>query len=188
MGIVVFTWNQLSFARSLKFWGFPARGAIMESTSSAAFQNDDVWELRRDDDGFVYKRNKYNKKKRRLDNDAPPPPSSAADLPDAAEARRREWREEALLKLKTKYQTEIEHWELLSNRLKEMEEKTSQIQRRRLEQRERDQTASFDSSAVAGNRCSEAVLDELLLQVIEVLLVFVIQLWRNLRNWNEFGG
>ncbi|KAL6135828.1 hypothetical protein ACLB2K_068053 [Fragaria x ananassa] len=136
----------------------------MESTSSAAFQNDDVWELRRDDDGFVYKRNKYNKKKRRLDNDAPPPPSSAADLPDAAEARRREWKEEALLKLKTKYQTEIEHWELLSNRLKEMEEKTSQIQRRRLEQRERDQTASFDSSAVAGNRCSESVLDEQLLQ------------------------
>ncbi|KAM5581788.1 hypothetical protein ABKV19_010827 [Rosa sericea] len=133
----------------------------MESTSSAAWQNDDVWELRRDDDGFVYKR----KKRRRLDDDpAPPPPSSAADLPDDTEARRREWRGKALLKLKTQYTAEIEHWELLSNRLKEMEEKTSRIQRRRLEQRERDQTASFDGSGVEGNQCSESVLDELLLQ------------------------
>lgn len=134
----------------------------MESTSSAAWQNDDVWELRHDDDGFVYKR----KKRRRLDDPevpAPPPPS-AADLPEDTEARRREWKEKSLLKLKTQYQAEIEHWELLSSRLRAMEEKTRQIQQRRLEQPEREQTPSFDGSGVSGIHCSESVLDELLLQ------------------------
>ncbi|XP_050383116.1 uncharacterized protein LOC126799897 [Argentina anserina] len=135
----------------------------MEPTSSAT-ENDVVWELRRDDDGFVYKRNRT--KKRRLDvdggDDAPPPPSSAAD--EEAEARRREWREKALLKLKVQYQAEIEQWELLTTRLKAMEEKTSLIRRRRLEQSERDQTASFGGNGVAGNGSSESALDELLLQ------------------------
>lgn len=90
----------------------------MEPTTSP-LGSDDEWELC-NDDGFVYKR-----KKRRVDPSAQPPPDPVAD-PQEDERRRREHKRRTLLKLKTRYQREIDSWEILSNTLRAMEENAQQ--------------------------------------------------------------
>ncbi|KAI3665989.1 hypothetical protein L6452_44627 [Arctium lappa] len=79
--------------------------------------HDEDWELI-NDDGFVYKR----LKRLRLHpttSAAPPPPDPAAE-----ERNRKERKKKILSKLKTRYQNEIHHWELLSNTLKALQNRT----------------------------------------------------------------
>ncbi|MFS8025254.1 hypothetical protein Hanom_Chr16g01472811 [Helianthus anomalus] len=76
--------------------------------------NELYWELI-NDDGFAYRRLKHLR------------PEFAADLPPdpAAEAKaHRERKKNLLLKLKTKYQQKIDHWELLSNTLQALKDRT----------------------------------------------------------------
>ena len=81
--------------------------------------HDEDWELV-NDDGFVYRR----LKRLRLDptvstSSATPPPDS-----DAEERNRKERKKSILLKLKTRYQQEIQQWEHLSNTLKALQDRT----------------------------------------------------------------
>lgn len=97
------------FQFSISRW---ARETGMAMASSGWGEEDD-WELI-NDDGFVYK----CKKRPRLD----PISSTSAPPPDPVveEKNRRERKRKALIKLKERYQNEIQQWELLSNTLKEL--------------------------------------------------------------------
>ncbi|KAI3699847.1 hypothetical protein L2E82_44436 [Cichorium intybus] len=81
--------------------------------------HEEEWELV-NEDGFVYKRLK------RLRVDSTVSTSSATPPPDPAaeERNRKERKKRILLKLKTKYQQEIHHWEHLSNTLKALQDHT----------------------------------------------------------------
>ncbi|TXG54738.1 hypothetical protein EZV62_019994 [Acer yangbiense] len=114
----------------------------------------DEWELC-NDDGFVYKR-----KKRRLDD--PPPPPQLPD-PEAEERERRQRKRKALLNLKTHYQKEIDHWDVLSNTLRDLQEKTQQ--RRHQGIREMDSFLGSASKLVQETQVGhESLVDELLLK------------------------
>ncbi|XP_041005578.1 uncharacterized protein LOC121250514 [Juglans microcarpa x Juglans regia] len=125
----------------------------------------DEWELY-NDDGFVYKR-----KKHRLD------PAAAAQTsntdPEAEERNRRERKRATLLKLKARYQSEIDRWELLSEALRAMKEKSrhcesqSSVRQQQLSEREeKELTASFSSSSLhLPEFVNGSLVDELLLQV-----------------------
>lgn len=98
--------------------------SIAAAVATVSLEEDD-WELC-NDDGFVYKR-----KRRRLDPaEAVAARSSVAQAVDleAEENRRRERRMKTLLKVRAKYQREIEQWEVLSANLREMEERTRKLQ------------------------------------------------------------
>lgn len=98
--------------------------SIAAAVATVSLEEDD-WELC-NDDGFVYKR-----KRRRLDPaEAVAARSSVAQAVDleAEESRRRERRRKTLLKVRAKYQREIEQWEVLSANLREMEERTRKLQ------------------------------------------------------------
>ncbi|XP_076925642.1 uncharacterized protein LOC143588552 [Bidens hawaiensis] len=75
--------------------------------------NDQDWELV-NDDGFIYRR-----PKRIRPEFTDPPPD-----PEPESKTRAERKKGLLLKLKTKYQQEIGHWELLSNTLRALNERT----------------------------------------------------------------
>ncbi|KVI09173.1 uncharacterized protein LOC112524137 [Cynara cardunculus var. scolymus] len=94
--------------------------------------NEEEWELI-NDDGFVYKR---------LKRPRVHPTAAAAQRPDPeAEAKAyRERKKTVLLKLKTKYQQEIHHWEDLSNTLKSLQDRTQNQPPPTILQ---DQTVSF---------------------------------------------
>ncbi|XP_022152178.1 uncharacterized protein LOC111019962 [Momordica charantia] len=101
----------------------------MDSNAAAAVATvageEEDWELC-NDDGFVYKR-----KRRRLDPaEAVAARSSVAQAADieAEENRRRERRRKTLLKVRAKYQREIEQWEVLSRNLRAMEERNRRLQ------------------------------------------------------------
>lgn len=146
----------------------------MEPESASAWNaEDDEWELF-NDDGFIYKR----KKRRRLAND----PAAVVDVskkrdpvvdPEVEEKQRKERKRKALLKLKKKYQREIDQWELLSNTLSEMQEKLTLRCREQREEGERrgvgEETTSVLGPSGVVQRTDDAsgsLLDELLLQVI----------------------
>ncbi|XP_030953770.1 uncharacterized protein LOC115976565 [Quercus lobata] len=123
-------------------------------TVATSLADDEEWELY-NDDGFVYKR-----KKRRLNPDeaalAARPPSMD---PEAEERNRRERKRKTLLKLKERYQTEIDRWELLSNTLRAMEERARQRQ-------EHEDTPSFSALPLSSPEIvNGSLVDELLLQV-----------------------
>ncbi|KAG6720077.1 hypothetical protein I3842_03G040500 [Carya illinoinensis] len=126
----------------------------------------DEWELY-NDDGFVYKR-----KKRRLDPAAAAQTPSNTD-PEAEERNRRERKRATLLKLKARYQSEIDRWELLSDALRAMEEKyrhsqsQSSVRQQQLSEREeKEPTASFSASSLhLPEFVNGSLVDELLLQV-----------------------
>ncbi|XP_076954358.1 uncharacterized protein LOC143628743 [Bidens hawaiensis] len=79
--------------------------------------NEDDWELV-NDDGFIYRRPKRLRPESTVAA-ADPPPDPAAEAKARAERKKG-----LLLKLKTKYQQEIAHWELLSNTLRALQERT----------------------------------------------------------------
>lgn len=118
-------------------------------------QDGEEWELRHDDDGFTYK---ILKRQRLTD-----PSAAVSQLPftdPKVEARqRRERKRNTLLKLKNQYQNEIHKWEVLSNTLRSMEEKTKEV----------NQAVSYlgssNSSVVKKSEDSSgSLVDELLLQ------------------------
>ncbi|XP_071705608.1 uncharacterized protein [Rutidosis leptorrhynchoides] len=79
-------------------------------------ETNEDWELV-NDDGFVYKRQKRQNLDSAVAAFSPPDP--------AAEAKaRRERKKKTLLKLKTKYEQETHHWELLSNTLQALQDRT----------------------------------------------------------------
>ncbi|KAK3183664.1 hypothetical protein Dsin_030950 [Dipteronia sinensis] len=114
----------------------------------------DEWELC-NDDGFVYKR-----KKRRLDDPLQPHPLPD---PEAEERERRQRKRKALLNLKTHYQKEIDHWNVLSNTLRDLQEKTQQ--RRHQDFREMDSFLGSATKLVQETQAGhESLVDELLVQ------------------------
>ncbi|KAI4350622.1 hypothetical protein L6164_005064 [Bauhinia variegata] len=126
------------------------------------FRDDEEWELC-NDDGFVYKR-----KKRCLDSTSVAQLSSSTDagLEEAAEKQRRERKRKTLIKLKDKYQREIDQWDSLSNTLRAMEERARQLQRE--QQEARKQAASLASPSTTTKETDSggvSLVDELLLQV-----------------------
>lgn len=126
------------------------------------FGEDDEWELC-NDDGFVYKR-----KKRRLDPDAAAARlSSAVDVAqEAAMKQRRERKRRTLLKLKDKYQREIDQWEYLSSTLRAMEERACRLRREQEQARERTAPLASPSPTTKGTvSVGGSLVDELLLQV-----------------------
>ncbi|KAG7982025.1 hypothetical protein I3843_04G028900 [Carya illinoinensis] len=133
----------------------------MESATTC-WEADEGWELH-NDDGFVYKR-----KKSRGDPLAAEQPATSTD-PQAEERNRKERKRRTLLKLKARYQREIDQWELLSNSLRATEEKAGHSQRIQKQQTERDglaQTAALGASSQYWPEFVDGLLvDELLLQV-----------------------
>ncbi|XP_038704492.1 uncharacterized protein LOC120000473 [Tripterygium wilfordii] len=135
----------------------------MDSTSSAApvLGADDEWELC-NDDGFIYKR------KKRLRVDDPEPVSTAPD-PELERRSRRERKRRTLLRLKREYQSEIDHWENLSNTLHVMQDKTQHQINLQQEQLEKDDTPSLSNSppreVQGGKDSGGSLVDELLLQI-----------------------
>ncbi|KAA8548160.1 hypothetical protein F0562_004579 [Nyssa sinensis] len=122
--------------------------------AEADWEEQDEWELV-NDDGFVYKR-----KKRRLEPTitAPPPPD-----PEAEEKNRRERKRQTLIKLRERYQKEIDQWENLSNTLKAMQEKTQNQQQTTTSSY--SATASPFSPAQSSNSGCRRLVDDLLLRV-----------------------
>ncbi|KAH7847522.1 hypothetical protein Vadar_027175 [Vaccinium darrowii] len=124
--------------------------------------DEDEWEPF-NDDGFICKR----KKRPRLDpttttsSSAPPPPDPAAE-----ERNRRERKKRALIKLRDKYQKEIDQWEHLSNTLKTLQNKALTTQQQ-VQWNEEETSASCDlvmglhqSPDISGRR----LLDDLIVQ------------------------
>lgn len=120
--------------------------------SAPQYQEDEDWELY-NDDGFVFKR-----KKRHLDPTVTVPhPSSTSDadqFQEAAQKQRRERKRNTLLKLKTRYLSEIHLWDFLSATLRSLEETALEYRR----QQEQARPLALDS-------VGESVLDDVLLQV-----------------------
>uniref|UniRef100_A0A1J3I147 Uncharacterized protein n=1 Tax=Noccaea caerulescens TaxID=107243 RepID=A0A1J3I147_NOCCA len=138
---------------------------------------DEDWELC-NDDGFVYKR----KKRRRISDseedagagETSRPPDPELD-PAVKERNRRIRKKRILLKLKRKYQKEIEQWEILSNSLNAMEARADRFQTPQREERSNaDEMTSFpESSCREGAReqggedasAPPSLLDEILFAV-----------------------
>ncbi|CAL5186297.1 unnamed protein product [Lathyrus oleraceus] len=116
---------------------------------------DEEWELCCDD-GLVYKR-----KRGRFN---PPPESSSVADEKRLENLRRERKKQTLLKLKSKFEKEIVHWENLSNTLRALRISSStQLQQLQEKQQIQDQTPSLPSTSSSLTQSS--LLDDLLFQV-----------------------
>ncbi|CAK8533797.1 unnamed protein product [Lathyrus sativus] len=115
---------------------------------------DEEWELCCDD-GLVFKR-----KRGRFH---PPPESSSALEEKRLENLRRERKKQTLLKLKSKFEKEIVHWENLSNTLRSLQISSStQLQQQQEKQQILDQTPSLPSTS---SSTQSSLLDDLLFQV-----------------------
>ncbi|KDP46398.1 hypothetical protein JCGZ_10238 [Jatropha curcas] len=136
----------------------------LASTAWGAGEGEE-WELRHDDDGFTYK---ILKRQRLLDPAAGAVQPSLTD-PKAEERHRRQRKKNALLKLKSQYQKELDQWELLSSTLQAMEEKANQQLELQKRQQDVGKTASssLESSLTpmegSENACG-SLIDELLSQ------------------------
>uniref|UniRef100_A0A9I9E043 BZIP domain-containing protein n=1 Tax=Cucumis melo TaxID=3656 RepID=A0A9I9E043_CUCME len=139
--------------------------SIAAAVATVSLEEDD-WELC-NDDGFVYKR-----KRRRLHPaEAVAARSSAAQAVDleADENRRRERRRKTLLKVRAKYQREIEQWEVLSGNLREMEERARKLQEQYRQHGEQGAASLLEASSLTAIREKElsyaSMVDDLLSQV-----------------------
>ncbi|XP_060193150.1 uncharacterized protein LOC132622556 isoform X2 [Lycium barbarum] len=119
--------------------------------ASENWANGDELELV-NDDGFVYKR----RKRSQLD----PTVTAAPKLPDPAveKKNRLERKKRALLKIKEKYEKEIQQWELLSNTLKAMQQNAET-------QQQETATNSPDPPATSSDPTCLPLVDQLLIQV-----------------------
>ena len=141
----------------------------MESIAAAismSVEEEGDWELF-NDDGFVYKR-----KRRRLDPaEAVAARSSVAQAADleAEENRRRERRRMTLLKVRAKYQREIEQWEVLSNNLRAMEERTRKLREQSRREGEEGMALFLEASSLNSVQEKElscaSMVEDLLSQV-----------------------
>ncbi|VVB04227.1 unnamed protein product [Arabis nemorensis] len=116
------------------------------TTTAIALDGIEDWELC-NDDGFVYKRRKRYDISGAGETSKPPDP----ELDPAVEERNRRMRKKRiLLKLKRKYQREIEQWEILSNSLNAMQEKSDRFQTpQRKENTNPNETVSFPEEAAS---------------------------------------
>ena len=134
-------------------------------SATTSWSDEQGWELY-NDDGFVYKR-----KKRRLNPDETAISAEASADPEAEERSRRERRRKTLVNLKERYQREIDQWELLSNTLREMDDKARQRQQEPREEDGQDQTSSFSGLPFPlPEFVNGSLVNELLLQVNWVFL------------------
>ncbi|KAE8735702.1 RHO guanyl-nucleotide exchange factor 11 [Hibiscus syriacus] len=129
----------------------------LSSSQTAA----DEWDLC-NDDGFIYKR----QKRRLVLNEPAPVPAD----PKEEETRKREWKRKNLLRVKEKYKKEIEEWEILSETLKEMQDKAlgfqiQQQERMKLRETEEKQRTASSSGSEKKDNASASLVDELLSQV-----------------------
>ncbi|CAL9248388.1 unnamed protein product [Arabidopsis halleri] len=120
--------------------------------TASAIDEDEDWELF-NDDGFVYKRKKRSRIADAEETSKPPDP----ELDPVVEERNRRIRKKSILvKLKRKYQSEIEQWEILSNSLNDMQKKADRFQSTQREERfNANETMSFfetTSSTTEGGR------------------------------------
>ncbi|CAE6069858.1 unnamed protein product [Arabidopsis arenosa] len=120
--------------------------------TASAIDEDEDWELF-NDDGFVYKRKKRSRIADAEETSKPPDP----ELDPVVEERNRRIRKKRILvKLKRKYQSEIEQWEILSNSLNSMQVKADRFQSTQREERlNANETMSFpenSSSTTEGAR------------------------------------
>ncbi|KAD3641121.1 hypothetical protein R6Q59_003749 [Mikania micrantha] len=120
--------------------------------------HEEKWELV-SDDGFVYKRLKRQPVDSIITTVSTAPPSD----PAAEERNRRERKKIMLLKLKTRYQEEIQNWEFLSNTLKALQDRM-QIQ---------PQPTAFPDLPVSVSSSTEHLLDSAYREIVETLLVQV---------------
>ncbi|KFK33670.1 hypothetical protein AALP_AA5G044400 [Arabis alpina] len=128
------------------------------TTATIALTGIEEWELC-NDDGFVYKRRKRDDISDVGETSKPPDP----ELDPVVEERNRRLRKKRiLLKLKRKYQREIDQWEIVSNNLNAIQEKSnrSQSTQRQEENTNPNITTSFPESS-----SSKSMLDELLVMV-----------------------
>ncbi|KAG7563786.1 hypothetical protein ISN44_As10g005540 [Arabidopsis suecica] len=135
---------------------------------ASAIAGDEDWELF-NDDGFVYKRKKRSRIADAEETSKPPDPEVD---PVVEERNRRIRKKRILVKLKRKYQSEIEQWEVLSNSLNDMQVKADRFQTTQREERlNENATMSFpESSSIEGARESggedasapSSMLDQLL--------------------------
>ncbi|XP_013725043.2 uncharacterized protein LOC106428840 [Brassica napus] len=119
-------------------------------------REDEEWELC-NDDGFVFKREKRS----RISNPGETSNPANPELDPAAEERNRRMRKKrTLAKLRSKYRSEIQQWEALSNRFNTMQEKAAQFQ---TSQREEERlNANEATSFHDGSSSASIYLDELL--------------------------
>ncbi|CAH8266954.1 unnamed protein product [Arabidopsis lyrata] len=112
--------------------------------SENPIDGDEDWELY-NDDGFVYKRKKRSRIADAEETLKPPDP----ELDPVVEERNRRIRKKRILvKLKRKYQSEIEQWEILSNSLNSMQVKADRFQTtQREEMSNAKETISFPENA-----------------------------------------
>ncbi|KAL9292951.1 hypothetical protein AtEden1_Chr3g0187841 [Arabidopsis thaliana] len=120
--------------------------------STSSIDGDEDWECY-EDDGFVYNRKKRTRFADAEETSKPPDP----ELDRVVEERNRRIRKKRLLvKLKRKYQSEIDQWEILSNSFNAMQEKVDRFQTAQREERlNANETMSFpgnSSSTTEGGR------------------------------------
>ncbi|ESQ46928.1 hypothetical protein EUTSA_v10027961mg [Eutrema salsugineum] len=94
----------------------------MDQQASASYEE---WELC-NEDGFIYNRMKCVGEETAA-GETSNPPDLEVD-PAEEERNRRKRKRETLVKLKRKYQREIDRWEILSNNLCALQEKSNQFQ------------------------------------------------------------
>uniref|UniRef100_A0A7N0T5H8 Uncharacterized protein n=1 Tax=Kalanchoe fedtschenkoi TaxID=63787 RepID=A0A7N0T5H8_KALFE len=121
---------------------------MQEMSAVVDWDDDDDTELCHEDDGFVYRR-----KRRRGSGEQPS--ASVPAQPDLERDRTR-WRRNKLLKLKDRYRKEIHRWELISNSLRAMEDKTTQVAEEYVEATAAHLVDTLDSAA--------GLIDELLVK------------------------
>ncbi|CAN7026016.1 hypothetical protein IGI04_024786 [Brassica rapa subsp. trilocularis] len=121
------------------------------------------WELR-NEEGFVFKRVKRS----RISDSGEASKPVEPELDPAVEERNRRTRKKRILvKLKRKYQREMEQWDILSNSFSAMQEKAARFQTAEREERlNASETTSFRDSEHGGEedapKTVSCMLDELL--------------------------
>ncbi|CAH2045163.1 unnamed protein product [Thlaspi arvense] len=139
------------------------------TTTTTAIDGDEDWELC-NDDGFVYKRRRiFCSEENTGAGETSKPPDPELD-PAVEERNRRIRRKRILVKLKRKYQREIEQWEILSNSLNAMQDKAGRFQtpQQREERLNASETTSSPESRARdydgedASATPSSVLDELL--------------------------
>lgn len=147
-------------------------------TTATAIDGDGEWELC-NDDGFVYKRRKRDDISDAGETWKPPDPELD---PVVEERNRRIKKKRIMLKLKRKYQREIDQWEILSNSLNAMQERADRFQTpQREERRIADETTSFPESC-SGEHAGEDA-SALPPSLLDQLLFMVIRVEKNVWNW-----
>lgn len=143
----------------------PKRPTESPSRSTAMEREDEEWELC-NDDGFVFKREKRS----RISDPGETSNPANPELDPAAEERNRRMRKKrTLAKLRSKYRSEIQQWEALSNRFNAALFRTTLGEEERLNANE---AASFHD----GSSSASVFIDEHLSMVISVFFSLPIRL------------